>query len=169
MEANGSPSHISTKIQLFILDYLDRAQSSTLIRPAVVSDWKRPTRRVWRRSTGRRRGRCLVVRRCSPQVGPVRRQMTVDRGQQAVKATLTPTLSPPREREEGERSLPRRACRRWMFRPVLWRYVGMRFAVRIRIRASGTFTSSGRSTSSRWLGSSRTTARLRTGAWCCTG
>jgi hypothetical protein len=25
MEANGSPSHISTKIQLFILDYLDRA------------------------------------------------------------------------------------------------------------------------------------------------
>jgi len=26
MEANGSPSHISTKIQLFILDYLDRAQ-----------------------------------------------------------------------------------------------------------------------------------------------
>jgi hypothetical protein len=28
MEANGSPSHISTKIQLFILDYLDRAHNS---------------------------------------------------------------------------------------------------------------------------------------------
>jgi hypothetical protein len=28
MEANGSPSHISTKIRLFILDYLDRAQTT---------------------------------------------------------------------------------------------------------------------------------------------
>ncbi len=28
MEANGSPSHISTKIRLFILDYLDRAHKS---------------------------------------------------------------------------------------------------------------------------------------------
>jgi hypothetical protein len=40
MEANGSPSHISTKIQLFILDYLDRAHKSDKKLKSVLTRYK---------------------------------------------------------------------------------------------------------------------------------
>ncbi len=58
MEANGSPSHISTKIQLFILDYLDRAQKTEGARFGQSAHADHPHGRGENMKSGKQSGRC---------------------------------------------------------------------------------------------------------------